>query len=226
MQSSNLNKLHGLGGNPVHAKISKEDWNFDGPRVDDDELMTCCVWEYARESNSIREAVTTAKTFFANQGIPRPETPEREAFRAAADKAFGLLHETGFGGDNIIFWTGLGFPKPWQQVDAAKRKEWARVSPEIPTPVKFWPFQVTGDLIIAGVLRRQANYAHELRAKLYSEIYDDATDSAKSAELRKTLSATLTPLVERGPGGVDSFYCADQLVLYGQRNQRAVLQVD
>ena len=199
-QGSNLNKLRGLGGKSVRARISDDDWNF--APVDDSEFVACCYWEYARESNSIRQAVKTVKTALANQGKPHPPSAKHDEFNSAAEKAFGLLQETGFGGDNITFWTG--FPKPWQQVDATQRKKWGQVRPEN-SVVKLPPFQVSGDLIIAAVLHRQAKNDHELRAKLYSEIYDDATDSAKSAELRKKLSATLTPPVVRGQGGVVSF---------------------
>jgi hypothetical protein len=148
----------------AQKKLIKHDWNFDSDKVLDDELVACCVWEYARESNSICGAVEIAKTAYANQGIARPESEEREAFRSAADKAFGLLHSTGF--DNS-FWVGLPFPEPWQTVGKSERKKWAHFCPKIPTPVKFPPFQVTGDLFIASVLHGEAAKAHEARQAIY-----------------------------------------------------------
>jgi len=55
-QGSNLNKLRGLGGKSVRAKLSKDEWNFfDERKVSNHELAACCLWEYARESNSIRD---------------------------------------------------------------------------------------------------------------------------------------------------------------------------
>src|ERR1022692_3916499 len=88
----------------VRARLPEHEWNFDS--VPDGELVACCYWEYARESASICDAVKTGKTAFANQGIAKPESEEREAFRVAANKAFGLLHGTGF---DISFWVGLPF---------------------------------------------------------------------------------------------------------------------
>jgi|ERR1022692_2658809 hypothetical protein len=66
----------------AQKKLIKHDWNFDSDKVLDDELVAFCVWEYARESNSICGAVEIAKTAYANQGIARPESEGREAFRS------------------------------------------------------------------------------------------------------------------------------------------------
>ena len=82
---------------PLAPDLSVDDsqnWKFDD--VDESELVACCYWEYARESASIRGAVEIAKTAFANERIPKPASEEREVFRAAANKAFGLLIQTGF----------------------------------------------------------------------------------------------------------------------------------
>ena len=190
----------------AHRKLIQHDWNFGD--VSEDELMACCYWEYARESASIRGAVKIVKTAYANQGIARPESSEREAFRSAADKAFGLLHSTGF--DNL-FWTGLAFPKPWQLVDKTMREKWARVRPEIPMPVKFPPFGVTNDLFIAGVLNSEAMQIHEARQAIYlrlSQIDSGVANLKEAGELREKLSEQAkhpNPLILRGQGGVDSF---------------------
>src|SRR2546426_455298 len=122
-------------------ELSDYDWKFDA--VAKEQPVACCFLEYARESVSIRNAVETAKTAFANQGIARPESVEREAFRSAANEAFSLLHRTGF---NISFWVGLSFPNPWQSVDETERKRWPHVRPEIPTPEKIPPFRRSGGL--------------------------------------------------------------------------------
>jgi len=106
-------------------RLTKHDWNFGD--VPEDELVACCYWEFARESASIRGAVEITKTVYANQGIARPESAEREVFRSAADKAFGLLHSTGF---DSSFWAELPFPETWQSVDKTKREKWARVLPK------------------------------------------------------------------------------------------------
>ncbi len=126
--------------------------------------MACCYWEYARESVSIRGAVEIAKAEFANERVSRPETEERVAFRAAADKASGLLIQTGF--DNS-FWAGLPFPATWQAVEKKERVKWANSLPKIPTPVQFPPFQVTGSHCVAGRLNNAARQAHEERLALY-----------------------------------------------------------
>ena len=175
---------------PLPPDLSVDDWRnwcFDKAKVDNAELVACCYWEYARQSASIRDAVEIAKTAVASQGIPKPDSEEREVFRAAADKAFGMLHCIGY---DIMFWVGLPFPKPWQSVDKTECRKWANVRPKIPPPVKFPPFQVTGDLCIAGALHGEAKTVHEAR------------------ELRNTLSEQTkltTPVAVRGEGGVDSF---------------------
>lgn len=190
----------------AQKKLTKHDWNFSD--VSKDQFVVSCYWEYARESVSIRNAVEIAKIFYANQVIARPESAEREAFRSAADKAFGLLHSTGF--DNS-FWVGLSFPKPWQLVDKTKREKWACVRPEIPTPVKFPPFGVTNDLIIAGVLNSEARRIHEARQAIYlrlSQIDSGVANLKEAGELREKLSEQVkhpNPLIVRGQGGVDSF---------------------
>ena len=190
----------------VRAQLPEHEWNFDS--VPDGELVACCYWEYARESGSICDAVETAKAACANQGIPQPESEEREAFHSAAEKAFGLLLSTGF--DNS-FWMGLPFPKPWQAVDKTERKKWVSFRPKIPTPVKFPPFQVTGDLMLASMLQSEATKAYEARQALYlrlSQIDRGVANLKEAAELRNKLSEQAklpTPVVVRGVGGVDSF---------------------
>jgi hypothetical protein len=189
----------------AQKRLVEHDWNFNADRLPDDELAVCCYWEYARESASIRGAVEIAKTACANQGIAKPQSAEREAFRSAANKASGLLHTTGF---DISFWVGLPFPEPWQLVDKTKREKWAHVRPEIPTPVKFPPFQVTGDLFIASILHSEATKAHEARQAIHlrlSQIDSGIANLKEPGELRKKLSEHPTPLAVRGQGGVDSF---------------------
>ena len=47
------------GGKRV--QFSENDWNFEGDRVTDPELIACCYWEYARESDFIRRVVQRLK---------------------------------------------------------------------------------------------------------------------------------------------------------------------
>jgi len=190
----------------AQKKLTKHDWNFgDVPEV---ELVACCYWEFARESASICGAVEITKTAYANQGIARPESAEREAFRSAADKAFGLLHSTGF---DSSFWAELPFPETWQSVDKTKRVKWARVLPKIPAPVKFPPFAVSNDLCIAGALYGEARKAHEARQAIYlrlSQIDSGVANLKEAGELRKKVSEQEehpTPAMVQGQGGVDSF---------------------
>lgn len=203
MQGSNLNKLRGLNGNPIHAKISEHDWNFDPARVDKTELVACCLWEYARESNSILKAAETVRTVYANQGIARPESAEREAFRSTADAAFALLTKIGF---DISRWTVEQFPKPWQSLEKTEREKLAHVT----TPEKGSPFQVSGDLYIASVLHGKATEANKAQQAAWLRLSQMDRDtisrrSQNAAELRKELAAPLPPLIVHGESGVDSF---------------------
>ena len=87
------NKLKRSDGAKVR-QLPNCEWNYFG--LCEDELVACCYWEYARESNAIRDAVKIAKTAFANLGKAAPETAERQAFREATNRAYGLLHQTGY----------------------------------------------------------------------------------------------------------------------------------
>jgi len=187
--------------------FTEADWDFQS--VPEAETVACCYWEYARESVSIRDAVMTVKTALVNQGKPAPETPEREAFRVTATRAFGLLAQTGL---PTLFWTGLPFPEmPWQRIDQTKRNEWANVRLEDPTHVRLSPFQVTGDPMIASMLRGEAMKAHERRLALYQQLSQIDTGMAnldEATELRKKLSEQEQHPVHvavRGEGGTDSF---------------------
>lgn len=197
-------------GDDARAGLFREaEWNFSDPdKLPDDELVACCYWEYARESASIRDAVKIAKVAQAEMGIPKPETEEREAFRATVNQAYSLLHSTGF---DLAFWVGLPFPEAWQSLDKTVRERWAHVCPKIPTPCKIPPFRVTGDLMIGSILHGEARKAHEARQALYlrlSQIDRGVANLKEAAEVRNKLSELEkhpTPALLRGIGGVDSF---------------------
>ena len=183
--------------------VDEKTWNFSA--VDECELVASCIWEYARESKAMSEAVKTAKRAIASQGKPAPETPARQAFREAANRAFGLLHQTGF---PLEFWTGLPFPKPWQRIGEDQRKKWADKCPDkFADAVKFPAFQVTGDLLISGCLHGSAREAHNARTAIYqrlSQIDSGAANLDEAAKLRAKLAEN-SPLTIQGEGGVDSF---------------------
>jgi hypothetical protein len=190
-----------------HGQLPRNEWNFDG--IPDEQLVACCYWEYARESPSIRQAVKVAKIAQAQQGIPKPETEEREVFRETVNQAYGLLFNTGF--DPISFWVALPFPKAWQSVAKTKRQEWAQACPKIPKPLKFPPFAVTGDLNIASALQSEAMKVHKERQALYlrlSQIDSGVANLKEAAEVRNKLSelAKHPPAaLLRGAGGADHF---------------------
>jgi hypothetical protein len=191
------------------SKLSRWEWDFSKAErtgVPDDQLVACCYWEYARESNAIRNAVKIVKTALANQGKPAPETPEREAFRVTANCAYGMLHETGL---PLSFWMGLPFPEaPWQRIDETKRAKWAQFRPKIPS-LETRPFGTKGDVCIAGALQSEAKRVHEARLEIYrrlSEIDRGVANLEEADELRKKLSElAIHPVIVRGEGGVDSF---------------------
>jgi hypothetical protein len=60
MKQNTTRKRRGIWGKlsaePVRARLSENEWNFFyKQRVSDAELAACRLWEYARESNSIRD---------------------------------------------------------------------------------------------------------------------------------------------------------------------------
>jgi len=68
-----IGRLGKLRAKTAHARISENEWDFDNSRVDDAELLACCYWEYARESDSIRETVQKLKEVDAGKGSRTPE---------------------------------------------------------------------------------------------------------------------------------------------------------
>ena len=183
--------------------LDESAWNFSN--VADSELVACCFWEYAQESKTMRDAVKTAKRALASQGKPRPETPEREDFREDANRAFGLLYQTGF---PLEFWTGLPFPKPWQLISEALCKKWAGKCPDkFADAVKFPAFQVTDNLNTAAALHgaaKEASNARNAICKQLAEIDRGVSNLDEAAKLRARL-AEYSPLKIQGAGGVDSF---------------------
>jgi hypothetical protein len=153
------------------ASLDRKDphnWNFYD--VPTEQRSICCFWEYARESASLRKAVALAKTAFANVGIAKPETAEREAFRVKVNEAYALLVKTGF---DLPFWVRLPFPKPWLSVDKVERSKWAHVRREIPNPVKHPPFQVTGDGFIIAALNGLAHEAYKTNMAVLAKAESD-----------------------------------------------------
>ena len=98
------------------TKLDEREWNFFD--LGENERVACCFWEYARESNAIRDTVKIFKTFLADQGKPAPRTAEHEAFLDTYDHASGLLHQIGL---PPLFWTALPFPEtPWQRIEIGR----------------------------------------------------------------------------------------------------------
>src|ERR1035437_3761474 len=87
------NKLKRSDGAKVR-QLPDCEWNYFG--LCEDELVACCYWEYARESNAIRDAVKIAKTAYAKLGKPTPITAERIPSDEDVNRAYGLLHQTGY----------------------------------------------------------------------------------------------------------------------------------
>ncbi len=56
----------------TETEAEKEEWNFSGLSIE--ELVPCCLWEYARESERIREIVRRIKAL--DEGIPGISTEE------------------------------------------------------------------------------------------------------------------------------------------------------
>jgi hypothetical protein len=171
--------------------------------VSDDELVPCCIWEYARESALIRGAVTKVKAAIANQGIPHRRSSKQNQFNSEAETAFGLLLQTGF---DVLFWTSLPFPEPWQHINDTERAKWSGTAAKDST-LKFPPFQLASDLCDAGEMYEQAKRRHVRRLEIYQQlkaIDDDIADPAQRDELRNQLSATFGPLIVTTPGCMTS----------------------
>jgi len=152
-------------------------WNFDA--VPESQIEPCCVYEYARESPSIRDAVSLANEAKDREGIPMPETPERETFRTLHQHALNLLHLTGF---ELKFWLYLPFPEPWLSVDHDTRAQWAGVKQRDLSARPPPPFRLLGDIGHTKLLydlaceaqhQRDAAWNEVMRCHAACEVYPD-----------------------------------------------------
>lgn len=105
--------------------LARVEWDFAG--LPDDELAVCQLWEYARESPSIRQLCE--RTSEAEQGEFR-DTPEGEAVRKEFYGLFGHLGRAailfqegiyGFESEKQVSGFQTPFPQPWQSLSPEQR---------------------------------------------------------------------------------------------------------
>jgi hypothetical protein len=166
----------------------QRNWNFDA--VPKPQLQTYCLYEYARESASIRDAVRLAREAKDRQGIPLPETPERAQFRNSADNAFAVLHRTGY---ELRFWLYLPFPRPWLSVDEHLRQQWAGVKPRDLSARPQPPFQLLGETWATKLLYDSARQSQQKRNAVWSEVARRRAAGEPYPDLSKLLYETQNP---------------------------------
>lgn len=109
-----------------HAPIDQEEWDFSD--VPDGELPVCRLWEYARESPSIRSLCE--RTWAAAHGKLR-RVAEGKLVRTEFYKLFNHLGRAsilfqegiyGFGGSSLAVAFQTPFPKSWQRLSTDQRR--------------------------------------------------------------------------------------------------------
>ena len=135
----------------MNPKFSDHDWNFDS--VPDEELVACCLWEYARESVFFVEF----KQYWDSLGRDRKFSKQigkgLDRIENAPQKTVRFLH---------AFLDEKKFPCPWQRLPGTVRRRLTRVDCQSPPP-----FQQTGSVTEAECLLNEAKkYAQTHRAKM------------------------------------------------------------
>ncbi|MGB7748782.1 MAG: hypothetical protein WBN75_16020 [Verrucomicrobiia bacterium] len=140
--------------------FSPLDWNFDN--VPDDELAVCRLWEYARESETIRKIWQQSVSAAFDNTMPKEK---RDAIRKEFYQLFNGLGRAsilfqagiyGFGGKNQYENFHSPFPQPWQELSKEQR--------HILMETAAW--NVRYDCPTPGFMRAHHAYIHAL-AKLY-----------------------------------------------------------
>jgi hypothetical protein len=136
-----------------------KNWRFDSGDVPDSELVSCCFWEYARESAFIRDTVAKHRALVGKYGYgnPVPATSEvKEVSRAmnaiqVSDKPtphiLGNSLSHVFGEDD----SSNCFPTAWQLLTTEERARIANMANE-----KSSAFLVETGPVILSALARQA----------------------------------------------------------------------
>jgi len=86
---------------------SVNEWNFDG--VSEDELVACCYWEYARESEYIRERHQTHQELVRKQGYGLTVWGALPQHHGGISNAFLRPQDQAFISDS-------NFPAPWMNL--------------------------------------------------------------------------------------------------------------
>jgi hypothetical protein len=101
------------------------EWHFDN--VPDSELATCRLWEYARESDSIRQICQRTVSVANNSSVPKEE---RDTVRHEFYRLFNGLGRAailfqagvyGFGGTKHHPGFKSPFPRPWQTLSTEEK---------------------------------------------------------------------------------------------------------
>jgi len=109
------------GAPPSKRRLPECEWNFDKERLPVAELVACCLWEYARESATLRRARRQCMTGSADVTIRHPIEAvqmfiHESVFLSAQDVC--LVHK--LAADCHLPRTN-SFPVPWQQLSKDER---------------------------------------------------------------------------------------------------------
>ena len=151
----------------VSGPLEPEDWDFS--EVPNQELMSCCYWEYARESDFIRDTLRSYQKWWAAGG---PRDKRGDALFRDMDKIQSIGNVSDVIVQGCSFRPGTvwqstdpeaanyrhneappitgSFPDPWQSLCGAERKYRGRIRSEVNqfqiVPIKLSHWSLTKEI--------------------------------------------------------------------------------
>jgi hypothetical protein len=170
--------------------LSELDWNFDN--VPDDELVACCYWEYARESEFLRELRKRCQKCQQSAGVDEALLhADLQKVQSIGYPANFFLHGFFCPPDGVlpdalplkpgeVYRLTGSFPKPWQLLTKEEREYRAFIPPHgIVDFVQIVPFQrgifLDAKDIVQTVTsqRRQRDQANEQTRRVNPGLTDE-----------------------------------------------------
>jgi hypothetical protein len=123
--------------------LPEAEWMLDEVNVPASEVVACCMWEYARESESFLTATTSASRLEGNVFIWE-RTP---AARAAIDRVLDLPSDHRAPLSQLL---GAFDGRPWLELSTTERNQCAAVLPREVTPLRLAYLEEAKGLIEAN----------------------------------------------------------------------------
>jgi hypothetical protein len=188
-------------GMPTENQSESEslELDFSGERIPDDEVVACCFWEYARESEFIRQVRERSVRHWQDGGKFNKELyADLEMLQSIGYTAEVFLRGFSFpSGErskkshpNAPPITG-SFPQPWQSLDMAERAYRAHIRSDKEV-IPLTPFK-RGDWLDAGDIYQ---FAEARRKEIFAPYEKARRENPEASEVELIRDGKLVPLPE------------------------------